>query len=215
MPILDLTLIGLAVTLEPVPITAFILLLIAESGTMKGLGYILGWLASLVLVIAGVLLVTGGKPPRPHTSPSTAAIAVKITLGVVLILVAVRQRQRAGRPRKPPTWMTKLDRLSVVTAFGLGIFLQPWVLVAAGAATVAQMHVDSARSFVLLFAFCILCTATLLAMELYTAFAPEAAKERLNALRTWVGTHRDQVIIVLSLVVGLWLVGDGIYLIVT
>jgi hypothetical protein len=43
--VLDLLLIGLAITLEPFPVTGFILLLTAERGPIKGLAFILGWLA--------------------------------------------------------------------------------------------------------------------------------------------------------------------------
>jgi len=39
--VLDLLLIGLAITLEPFPITAFILILSAQKGTLKGLAFIL------------------------------------------------------------------------------------------------------------------------------------------------------------------------------
>ena len=100
--VLDLLLIGLAITLEPFPVTAFILILSARKGIIKGLAFILGWLACLVAVIAGVVLVTGDQPPKPNTAPSTAAVAVKLALGVVLILFAVRQQRRRGRPRKSP-----------------------------------------------------------------------------------------------------------------
>ena len=105
--VLDLLLIGLGITLEPFPLTAFILILSAEKGTRKGLAFILGWLACLVAVIAAVVLVTGGHPPKPQTAPSTAVLAVKLALGIVLILFAVRQRRRMGRPRKPPAWMAR------------------------------------------------------------------------------------------------------------
>ncbi len=210
---LDLFLIGLTVTLEPIPITAFILVLSAKGGTLKGLAYILGWLLSLVIVIAGTIVVTGGKPPAPSTAPSTGVLAAKMALGVALIVIGVRQSRRVGRPRKPPTWMSKLDRLSIWTAAGMGILLQPWVLVGAGAATVAQMHVSSVDSWALLVGFCLVCTASLLAMELYATFSREGQR-KLTGLRMWVDTHRDQTIVVLSLVLGFWMVGHSIYLIV-
>ena len=79
--VLDLLLTGLAIALEPFPLTAFILILSAEKGTRKGLAYILGWLACLVVVIAAVLLVTGGQPPAANTAPSTAVLAVKLNVG--------------------------------------------------------------------------------------------------------------------------------------
>jgi threonine/homoserine/homoserine lactone efflux protein len=127
--VLDLLLLGLGITLEPFPLIAFLLLLSSEKGTRKGLAFVLGWLACLVIVIAAVVLVTGGKPPQPSTSPSTAALTVKLTLGVVLILYALRQMRRMGVPRKPPSWMARLDGVSPWAAAGLAAFLQPWVLV--------------------------------------------------------------------------------------
>jgi NAD/NADP transhydrogenase beta subunit len=207
--------IGLAITLEPITIVAFIVILGASKGTRKGLAFILGWLACLVAVIAVVVLVTGGKPPQPRTVPSTAALVVKIVLGLVLIYFGLRQRRRMGRPHKQPTWMASLDRLSPWAAAGLGVFLQPWTLVAAGAATVVQAKLSTAGDWLTLVLFCLLATSSFLAMELYAAFAPEAAGARLGQVRTWIDTHRDQAIIVGSLVVGFWLVGNSIYLIVS
>ena len=114
--VLDLLLIAIGITLEPFPLSAFILILGAEQGTRKGLAFILGWLACLVAVIAAVLLTTAGQPPKPQTAPSTAALAIKLALGLVLILLALRQRRRMGVPRKPPTWMSRLDRISLWSA---------------------------------------------------------------------------------------------------
>jgi Sap, sulfolipid-1-addressing protein len=66
--VLNLVLIGLGISLEPFPLTAFILLLSSEKGTRKGLVFVLGWLACLVLVVACVVLTTQGKPPAPSTA---------------------------------------------------------------------------------------------------------------------------------------------------
>jgi threonine/homoserine/homoserine lactone efflux protein len=213
--VLDLLLTGLAIALEPFPLTAFILILSAEKGTRKGLAFILGWLACLVVVIAAVILTTSGHPPKPQTVPSTAILAIKLALGVLLILLAVRQRRRMGRPRKPPGWMASLDRLSIWSAAGVAVFLQPWTLVAAGAATVAQAKLSTPGDYVTLLLFCLVGTSSFLYLELYAAFAPAAAGGRLDRLRTWLDTHRDQVIIVIFLLLGFWLAGTSIYLLVS
>jgi Sap, sulfolipid-1-addressing protein len=213
--VLDLMLIGLAITLEPFPLTAFILILSAEKGIWKGLAFLLGWLACLVAVIAAVLLTTGDNPPKPSTAPSTAALAVKLALGVVLVALAERQRRRMGRPRKPPGWMARLDRLSLWAAAGLAVFLQPWALVAAGAATVVQAKLSTTGDYVTLVLFCLLGTASFLYLELYAIFAPAAATVRLERMRTWLDTHQDQVIVLVLLLLGLWLVGKSIYLLVS
>jgi threonine/homoserine/homoserine lactone efflux protein len=213
--VLDLLLIGLGITLEPFPLTAFILVLSAENGTRKGLAFILGWLACLVVVIAVVILATGNNPPKPQTAPSTAALAVKLTTGIVLILIAVRRRCQMGRPRKPPAWMAGLNRLSLWAAAGLAAFLQPWTLVAAGAATVAQAKLTTAGSYLALVFFCLLATTSFLYLELYATFAPSAADARLQRLRAWLDTHQDQMIIVVCLLLGFWLAGKSIYLLVS
>lgn len=213
--VLDLLLIGLGITLEPFPLTAFVLILSAEKGTMKGLAFILGWLACLVAVIAAVILATGNQPPRPNTAPSKAAIAVKLALGIVLILIAVRKRRQMGQPRKPPAWMARLDRLSLWAAAGLAAFLQPWTLVAVAAATVAQAKLTSAGSYLALVLFCLLATSSFLYLELYTALAPGAAGARLDRLRTWLESHQDEVIIAVCLLLGFWLAGKSIYLLVS
>jgi len=211
--IFDLVLIGLAVTLEPIPMTGFILVLSAKQGTVNGACYIFGWLLSLAVVIAGVVLITGGKPLRPQSAPSTAVLAVKIALGIALLLFALHHHRRSGRPRKPPTWTSRLDNLSGWAAAGLGVLLQPWPLVAAGVATVSELHVASIASYALLAGFCVLCTASILAMEIHAVLSPELARERLDGVRTWIDTHRDQVIIVLSVLVGFWLIGKSAYLV--
>jgi hypothetical protein len=213
--VLDLLLIGLGIALEPFPLTAFILVLSAEKGLWKGLAFIIGWLATLVAVIAAVFLVTGDSPPKAQTAPSTAVLAIKLTLGVVLILVAVRQRRRMGQPRKSPAWMARLDGLSLWSVAGIAAFLQPWTLVAAGAATVSQAHLASFGSYLALVLFCLLATSAFLYLELYLLLAGARADARLQRLRDWLTAHQDHVIIAICLLLGLWLVCKSIYLLVS
>ena len=212
---LDLLLIGLGITLEPFPLTAFILVLSAEKGTWKGLAFILGWLACLVAVIAAVIVTTGNNPPAPQTVPSNAALAVKLAAGVVLILIAVRQRRRMGRPRKPPAWMARLDKLSLLGAAGLAAFLQPWTLVAAGAATITEAKLGTAGSYLVLILFCLLATSSFLYLGLFPTFASGKAAARLERMRTWLDSHQDQVIIAICLLLGFWLAGKSVYLLVS
>ena len=213
--IVDLLLLGLGITLEPFPLIAFLLILSSEKGTRKGLAFVLGWLACLIVVIAAVVLLTGGQPPAPATAPSTAVLAIKLTLGVALILYALRQWRRLGQPRKSPAWMGRLDQLSAWTAAGLAAFLQPWALVAAAAATVSQAKLSNAGEYLVLVLFCLLATSSFLYLELSAAFRPAAAAALVGKLRNWLDTHQQQVIVVISLLLGFWLAGKSIYLLVT
>jgi hypothetical protein len=213
--ILDLTVIGLAVTLEPFPAIALILLLSTPRGARKGAAFVASWMACLVVVVVATVAVTGGQPLQRGSAPSTAALVVKLGLGLVLIGLGVRQRGRIGRPRAEPTWMARLDHLSYGSAAVLGTFLQPWSLVAAGAITVLSASIATFGEYVALLYFCLLGSASLLAIELYAVFRPDASETRLGNLREWLDAHRDQAIVVVSLVVGAWLVGNSLYLLLT
>ncbi|HET6355508.1 GAP family protein [Streptomyces sp.] len=217
--VLDLLLIALAITLDPLPIMAFVLVVSSTRGVWKGLVFILAWLACLVAVMALVLTLTGGEPPSPRSAPSTAGIAVKLAIGVALVLYGERRRRRlrSGRPsdsyrsKSSASVTSRMDRSSIWAAAGLAVFLQPWGMVAAGATTVLEADLSHSSSFLALFGFAILATASLLTAELYVVFAPEAAQARLMKLRAWMQGHQEQAIVVICILLGLWLTGNSIY----
>jgi hypothetical protein len=52
-------------------------------------------------------------------------------------------------------------------------------------------------------------------MELYAGFRPDQSQALLNRIRAWIDNNTDQVIIIGALVLGFWLIGNSIYLIVS
>ena len=112
----DLVLIGLAIAIDPIPLTTFMVVLPSKRGVRKGAAFVFGWLASLAIVVAATVLATGNHPPRPHTSPAATALAVRIAIGVVLVAAAIRRWRRMRRPKKPkqpPKWQEHVDNMSV------------------------------------------------------------------------------------------------------
>ena len=173
---------------------------------------------SLAIVIAITVLATGNKPPKPSTAPSLAALTVKIAIGVGLLLIAARQYRRRGQPKKPkktPKWQVGIDRMSPWYAIGLAVLVQPWPLVAAAAATVVQAKLTNGETYIALFVFCLIATSSILALEIHAVLRPDQSSAVLASVRTWMDTHRDQVIIVVSLLLGLWLIGKSSYLVAT
>lgn len=216
--IIDLIIIGLAITLEPIPLTAFILVLASRGGVRKGAAFIFGWLLSLAVVVAGTVLVTGNKPPKPNTAPSLAALAVKIAIGAVLLVIALRRWRKMGQPKKPkkvPKWQTGIDNMSPWFAMVLGPLTQPWGLVAAGVATIMEAKLSSWKDYLALILFCLISTGVYLVMEIYAGFRPENCRVMLARLRSWIDGHTDQVIIIVSLVLGFWLIGKSAYVLAT
>ena len=216
--VLDLVVIGLAIAFDPLPLTAFIVVLPSKRGVRNGAAFLFGWLVSLAIVVAVTVLATGNNPPKPNTAPSLASLAVRIAIGTVLVVIAIRQRRRMRepkRPKRPPKWQEHVDNMSPWFAMGLAPTLQPWALIGAGAATVVEAKLSSWESFLALFGFCVLGSASYIAMEIYAVFKPDQSQAFLARFRTWMEAHTDRVIIIGCLILGLWLIAASIDLIVT
>ncbi|MFI8487522.1 GAP family protein [Streptomyces rubrogriseus] len=209
--VLDLLVIGAAITLGPLHNSAFILLLSARHGLRRGLAFLLSWLANLVVVIACVVLLSGGRPPQHHSAPSTAAVAAKLAIGLALVVYGAHRHRRPPPPRRPSRWTARIDGASPATAVGLAWMLQPWALVAAGAATAVDANLSAPADWFALTCYCLLATLSLIVMQAYAIRAPRVASARLRSLRDWTGHHQERLIVTLSLLVGLWLTVRSVY----
>ncbi|MCL8013578.1 GAP family protein [Streptomyces sp. AS02] len=241
--VVDLLLIALAITLDPLPLMVFALVVASARGVRTGLAFISGWVACFVVVIALVLTMTGGQPPEPRSPPSTVSLVLKLLIGLSLIGYGIHRGRRgrpvhgrtpngtiAGEPHQhlgradpsdtaasPPrgrssSFLTsRMNRGSIWPAAGLAVLLQPWGLVAAGGVTVVAADTSHLTTWLVLLAFCVLPTASLLAAELYVVLKPAPARRRLLGLRSWLGDHAQQAIVLGSITVGLWLTGRSVY----
>ena len=215
--VLNLVLIGVAVALDPLPLTAFLIVLPSQRGVRKGAAFVFGWLVSLAVVVTVSVVATGNNPPKPETAPSLATLAVKIALGGVLVVIAIRHRRemrtQPRKPKKPPKWQEHVDNMSPWFAMGLAPAVQPWVLIGAGAATVVEAKLSSSASYLVLFLYCVLASSTYLAMEIYAVFRPAQSQAFLASFRAWIDNHTDQAIVLGSLILGLWLIANSLTLI--
>ncbi len=213
---LELIALGLVIAIEPLPIIGFILVLGTDRGARNGAAFIAAWVACLVAIIIATLALTGGAPPHEGTAPANLVAVIYLVIGAFLLGVAARVRQRpADVPRPQPSWMKRVDGMRAGGAALLGFLLQPWGLVAAGAAAVSQADVSNGLAVASLVLFALLGTSVLFTMEIYTIREPEAARARLDALHQWLDRHRDQGIVIISASVGLWLLGQGLYTLIT
>jgi MYXO-CTERM domain-containing protein len=207
--LVDLIVIGLAITLQPVPLLAFIIVLASDGGLRKGAAFLAGWLSSLAAMIAITILATGDLPPRHKTGPSTGAQLAKLCVGIILLALAgvvAWRRRRPPRAKVIPSWQQKVDSMSAWFAFGLGVLIQPWPLVVAGIATIVEAKLDSLGSVLAIIGFCLLSTASIIVLELMRALQPERSTVRISAFRAWIDLQAPELIIAASGVAGLYLI---------
>jgi hypothetical protein len=206
----DLLVLAVTIALEPLPIIGFILVLSTPRGPRNGLGFIGGWVVCLVAIIIAAAALDGGTPLKSGSAPSTAASAVTIALGVGLGAYAAWKHlhPRTGPP-KQPGWAKKLDQIGPGGAAVVGVLLQPWALVAAGGVRVLEQGLSQADSILAAVLFALVATSVIAGMEIFALVDPDRARDRLGALRGWLDRHRDRAIVILSLVVGIYLIVRG------
>jgi threonine/homoserine/homoserine lactone efflux protein len=211
-PVNDLIALGVLITIEPLPVIGFIVVLSTDRGVRNGAAFIAGWILCLIAIVVATVAVTGGKPPSSGSTPSQAVDVLTIAIGAFLLGFAAQRRRRPPVAyRKRPAWMDRVDRMKAPSAATLGVLLQPWPIVAAGAASVAQADLSNAAQVVQLVLFVLLASSSLLTMEIYSIASPDAARAKLDSLREWLDTNRDRGLVVISGALGIWLIAKGFY----
>jgi hypothetical protein len=210
-------LLAIVITIEPLPIVAFILTLSSERGTQKGLAFIVGWILCLIAIMAVAVDFANGHS-RHHKSllPAWATAVTALVVGIVAIAFAIhRRRNPKNASGDTPKWANKLDTMSLWAAAAIGVLVQPWALVAAGAGQIGAAGYGDAEQFLVLLLFAAISTATLIAMEVWALASPEVARHRLHALHGWINAHRQKVITWLLYLVGVWLIIQSTYSLLT
>ncbi len=165
-----------------------------------------------MLVIANTADVAGSS------GPSTAASAIKLTLGVLLLLLAARQwrsRPGPGEQAPAPKWMAALDSFTPVKSLGLGAAMsgvnpKNLVLTAAAAMSIAQTGLPGGQQAVVLAVFVALGTVTVAApLVVYLALG-RRADSTLNGWREWLAANNAAIMLVVLIVFGFVLIGQGI-----
>jgi apolipoprotein N-acyltransferase len=210
--IVHMVIVGLAIALAPLPILTFILTLASRRGRAGGWAFLFGWLLSLVVVMWVAVAITGGQGIRANTSPNTVTFAIYVALGVGLVVYGYRRRRKEQTSSAVSGRLTgRIESINLWGALALGMLIQPWVLVAAGATAIAQAKLAAPTTVIAMSTFCILASSVLLAIQLYGVRYPKDATERLAKLRSWLERHSDPVVVWASFIVGMYLMGKGFY----
>jgi threonine/homoserine/homoserine lactone efflux protein len=208
---------AIGVALSPVPIIAVILMLGTPKARANGTAFAVGWVAGLVIVSAIVLVVAKGADD-PSGAPSRTADIVKLLLGLLFLNLARRQwkgRPKEGEEATLPKWMATIDSFTAVKSFGLGAALsgvnpKNLALTAAAAATIAQGGLSGGQSAIAVAVFVVLGSLTVVGPVVVYLVAQDASAKALAGMKTFMSDHNAVIMMVVLLVLGAKLFGDGI-----
>jgi hypothetical protein len=208
-----LIVIGIAVALEPMQIVSFIGVLTSSASRRAGWGFMVGWVASIigasaVAVLAAQALLGFGSGSLHRSDVRLGISVLQLGIGIALFCVGlVRIRRKRVPCERPPSWLARrLEHLTVAQAAVIGALIPPWPLVGAGAVAIMRADVSKRLSLIAVVTFWLVSASSLLIMQLFALLRPMTADRQLASLRRWLERHANQIMTVLALVVGVWLI---------
>lgn len=106
---------ALGVAISPIPIIAVILMLFAPRAARTSLGFLLGWLAGIIIATVVFVWLAAATDLGGSSGTAPAAAWVKIILGVLMVLLTLKQwkaRPAPGMAAELPKWMAAIDRFT-------------------------------------------------------------------------------------------------------
>ena len=208
---------AVGVALSPIPIIAIILMLDTPRAPTNGPAFALGWIAGLVGVSVIVLVVAGGADD-PDSSTATGVNWVLVAIGVLFLWMALKQwrkRPKKGEAPELPAWMAKVDEVAPGRALVLGVLLsgvnpKNLALTAAADAAIAQAGMSAGEELVAVGVFVVLASVTVVGPVLFYLVARDRAEAPLASVKDFMAAHNAVIMMVILLVIGAKVLGDGL-----
>ena len=206
---------AVGVAISPVPIIAVILMLFSPAAARNAPAFLAGWVLALGLVTA---LVVGLGGLGGDEGGGTAGGIVKVAVGVLFLLLALRQwrsRPEPGATPAPPAWMASIDSFSAVKAFGFGAVFaganpKNLGLTLAAGTTIAASGVTTGQQVVVGSVYVVLASLTVAAPVVAYLVARDRVSPALDLAKVWLVANNATVMVVLFLVLGAKVLGDGL-----
>jgi threonine/homoserine/homoserine lactone efflux protein len=214
----DLLPAAVGVAISPLPIVAVVLMLVAARGRTAGPASLVGWLVGVAGAGAVLLLLASGADASDQGQPAAWVDWLKLLLGLALMLLSLRQwrgRPHADKDPVTPKWMGALDAVAPVKAAAAGVALSAvnpknLLLIAAGAAAIAQTGIGAGEQAVALLVFTVIASIGVAAPIVIFFALGDRSRAVLDSLKTWMARNNAVIMAVLLLVIGVKLVGDAI-----
>ena len=174
-------------------------------------------MAGLVIVNVIVLVVAGGSSSSGSTA-STTQDWFRIVFGVLFLALAGRQWRGRPKPGEEPTmpgWLATIDSFTTGKSFGFGILLsgvnpKNLALTLAAASSIAQAGLSGSQSAIAVLVFVVIGSLTVAGPVIYYLVATATAAKPLASIKQFMSDHNAVIMMVLLLVLGAKLIGDGI-----
>ena len=209
---------ALGIAISPVPIIAAILMLLSPQAKGVSVGFLLGWVAGIIVAVVIFTLLSGLIPDENPEASKPIAGTIKILLGAGLLVLAIRQwrsRPKLGEKAALPKWMAAIDTVTTGRAAFLGFLLAAAnpknLLMAIGAGVaIGAGGLTRAEEALAIAIFVLVAASTVAIPVIAYLVASKRMTPPLESMRDWLVQNNATVMTVLLLVLGVMVIGNGI-----
>jgi MYXO-CTERM domain-containing protein len=202
-PLLVIVTIGLAMAASPFGILAIVVMLGTTKPLANGWSFAAGWMVSLTAVGLFTAWLTS-KGSSSSSGSSSGSAAIQAAFGLALLvggLITWRRRHKADGGA-PPKWMQRAEHISPFLAFGLGLVLPTWALIAPVVDQIQKANVSEGAALAAYGVFVVAASMGLLVPLLIFTLRRTWAESMLGAWRALLLSNSSTVIAILLLVLG-------------
>lgn len=201
-----------AVALSPIPIIAIVVVLGSAHARRSGPAFALGWVAGLLAVSTIVVLLLSGGADADYDDPGLNWF--KIGIGCLFLVMAVQQWSKRNKTEQP-AWMATIDTAPPSRALVLGLALSAanpknLALTLAAAASIAEAGLDGGDAAVAVAVFVVIGSLTVAGAVLAYLVDAGRAERPLGALREFMSANNAVIMMVVLLLLGAKMLGDGL-----
>jgi hypothetical protein len=204
---------AVAVAVSSVPIMATVLILLSPNRVRSAVPFLIGWVLGLATVVTAFALLaqTVPVPRRPQVALGIAEIVIG---AAIMTLAAITWRQAPPAAAREPRWRRAVSSLGPWASFGFAcaLNLRPKaVLLAAATGLVIRADgVNIAQGAVVIGVYTVVSATTVAGPIVATLVAPEKTKGWLLTTQRRLDENSRVVAVVLMVVIGVVLIGNGI-----
>ena len=207
---------AIAVALSPIPIVGVVVVLGGQRARTAGPAFALGWIAGLLAVSVIVVLLVGSGSDPDGDDPGVSWL--KLGIGVLFVLMAAKQwtkRPKPGEEPETPGWMRTIDSATPARAALLGAALsganpKNLALTLTAAASIAEAGLDGTDTAIAIAVFVALGSVTVAGAVLFYLVAGDRAERPLAAVKQFMSDNSAVIMMVVLLLLGAKLIGDGL-----
>ena len=213
--LLQLIPLALAAALSSVPITATIFILLSESRSRSGLGFLAGTVLGAFATVALATVASHALPGRPREHDALVG-KLEVVIGIALVLlgvVALARRSHAGSGQGPGR-LDSIGTFGILSVFGIGLALnlRPKAVLLAAAAGLAIVGADLVfhDNLGLVVFYTAIATCTVGVPIVATILFPRRMEPRLLSAKGWIAAHSSTVGATMMILVGGFVIGVGV-----